>query len=268
VDLTTRTLTLGSMQTLSPRASNDLRFNYSHNRGTNRANLDEFGGALRPPDSIVFPDFASSQNAQLFFQISGGTGAAFQLGSSIDNVQRQINVVDNLSLVAGSHQLKFGVDYRRLTPVIAPRTYFQQALFSSLANALAGRTSSVTIQSSADPRTALLTNVSFYGQDTWRVTPRLTITYGLRYEVNPAPSELHGNDPFAVTGVDNFASLALALRGEPLYETTYNNVAPRLGAAYQLSQRQGWETVLRGGYGVFYDMGNAQALQAFAQYPT
>ena len=67
-----------------------------------------------------------------------------------------------------------------------------------------------------------------------------------------------------VHGLDNPLTASLAPFGTPLYQTTHDNFAHRVGAAFRISQRQGRETVLRGGFGIFYDLGNAQASQAFA----
>src|SRR5262249_21750236 len=47
----------------------------------------------------------------------------------------------------------------------------------------------------------------------------------------------------------------LAPRGTALYDTTFGNIAPRIGVAYQLRQAANWNTVLRGGFGIFYDLG-------------
>jgi hypothetical protein len=77
------------------------------------------------------------------------------------------------------------------------------------------------------------------------------LTYGLRWEVNPPPT----GGLFTVSGLDNPATMTLAPQGTPLWETTYGNFAPRVGLAYDLSQRRGRETVLRGGFGIFYDLG-------------
>ena len=49
--------------------------------------------------------------------------------------------------------------------------------------------------------------------------------------------------------------MALAPRGTPLYETTYGNLAPRIGVAYQFRGIRHWDAALRAGFGVFYDLG-------------
>lgn len=252
----TQTLTLGSTWTLTSSMSNDLRFNYSRNRGGIALLLDDFGGAVPPPDSLLFPSqFASPENSGFAFILNGLSGAFYQKGINANNLQRQVNVVDNLLLVKGEHQLKFGIDYRRLSPITGLRKY-NQFIQTTLVAAQLGNATSLNIQTNIFGVNLLFTNLSLYGQDTWKATRRLALTYGLRWELNPPPSEANGNDPIAVTGVDTLATIAPAPRGTPLYKTTYNNFAPRIGMAYQLSQKPGRETVLRGGFGVFYDLGS------------
>jgi hypothetical protein len=82
------------------------------------------------------------------------------------------------------------------------------------------------------------------------------VTYGLRWDVNPAlKGKNRDNDPFTVIGVDNPATMTLAPRGTPLYETTWGNFAPRVGLAYQFEGLKNWDAALRAGFGVFYDLG-------------
>ena len=107
----------------------------------------------------------------------------------------------------------------------------------------------------------LFRNLGVFAQDTWRVVPRLTLTYGLRWDTDFVPTSLSGPGFAAVVGfnLSNLANLALAPAGTPPYKTTYGNVAPRIGLAYQVSQNPQWQTVLRGGFGVFYDLATSEA---------
>ena len=70
-----------------------------------------------------------------------------------------------------------------------------------------------------------------------------------------------GPEFHAVTGFDlsNLSNLALLPAGTPPYKTKWGNIAPRIGLAYQLSESQRWQTVLRGGFGVFYDLATSEA---------
>jgi len=116
--------------------------------------------------------------------------------------------------------------------------------------------------------TLISKNLSLYGQDTWRVTPRLTASYGLRWDLNPPlKGNTLANQPFTVTGLDDPSTLALAVRGTPLYQTTYGNLGPRIGLAYQLPGRTEWGAVLRGGFGIFYDLGYGSLGGASYSFP-
>src|SRR5262249_35833716 len=88
---------------------------------------------------------------------------------------------------------------------------------------------------------------------------RMTLTYGVRWELNPAPSGGNGDEPLVLANLDNPARLTVAPKGTPLFETRYAQVAPRAGVAYELSQVPGRATVLRGGFGVVYDLARGPA---------
>lgn len=83
--------------------------------------LDDFGGAAPLPNSVLFPSGYSSSNALFEFLILGA-GEYAQGKYGIDE-QRQLNLIDNLSIAKGSHQLKLGVDYRGLSPFSSPVNY-------------------------------------------------------------------------------------------------------------------------------------------------
>ena len=110
------------------------------------------------------------------------------------------------------------------------------------------------ITSASTPITAHVDNWSFFGQDTWKMSPRLSLTYGFRWEINTPPvSDTAGHPLYAVQGIFDSNPLQLAPAGTPLWQTQYNTLAPRIGAAYQITPR----TLLRGGFGFFYDLGYA-----------
>ena len=254
---TVHTGTVGLTQMISPEISNEVRVNYSNHRIRIDFLMDDFGGAVPPSDSILFPSGITSANGN-FIYIILGVGQYVQ-GKQGTTEQRQINLIDNLSVIKGSHQLKFGVDYRWLAPFSSPAAHRQFAAFAGVSNTPGGALSGTALlaQSSSFQTNSLLSqNFSVFGQDTWKIKPRLTVTYGLRWDLNPPLKGKHReNDPFTVIGLSNPATMTLAPRGTPLYETTYGNIAPRVGLAYQFGGIGGWGAVFRAGFGVFYDLG-------------
>ena len=259
------TLTIGT-QLITTRITNDLRFNYSRVRRAIEYLMDDFGGAV-PPSTSSITHSSADQSTSLYFVTFGPASAL--LGELANNYQRQINIVDNVATAIGTHQLGFGVDYRRLTPISGVHPYEFNAFFNGINAAVAGLASRVVIVSNFGRVYPVFNNFSAYVQDTWRVNRKLTMTYGVRWELNPPPHEANGNDPFTVQGLDQPATMTLASHGTPLWDTTYGNFAPRFGATFLLNDRPGWESILRGGLGVFYDMGNGPGAQAIfgANYP-
>ena len=251
LDHKTDTYTAGATMTFGAHLSNDLRVNYSK-AGVNQSYfIDNFGGAIVPPQSSLYPSFTSGPQGYIYIEVDPSGENTISDGLFSDQKQRQFNLVNNLSYAAGGHALKFGVDYRRLAPTANSGTYRRNFIFptiTSLVGGVAPTASLVGIDGALNP---IYQNFSAYAQDTWRTTSRLTLTYGLRYEVNPAPSEKDGREPVTVLTLNNPTSLAP--RGTRFYETTFNNFSPRVGLSYQLSQKRG--TVVRGGFGMFYDLG-------------
>ncbi len=262
----TQTITLGATATLTPRVSNELRANYSDNGAHSSEPSDNFGGGLPPPRSALIPSQFDTTTAagSVILLFAGTTSSGLPQVAAQETVttQRQFNIVDHFSYAAGAHQFKFGVDWRRLTPIGELKSYSLQSFFFSQQDVLAG-TSAFSFVNALLPLRPVFLNFSAYGEDTWRLSRRLTLNLGVRWDVNPAPSEANGNSPAVVTEIDNLATMQLAPVGTKEWKTTYNNFAPRLGVAYQVSQTPGRETVVRGGFGVFYDTGNDQSGRGF-----
>jgi len=262
----TQTVTFGTTWSISSATSNDLRANYSKSINSSFNLLDSFGGAVPPPDSLLFPSSFSRNNALFGLFLGVGTSTALQVGENQENIQRQINLVDNLSIVTGSHQLKMGVDYRYLFPTFGPRQYIDNYSFNDVPQLMTGQ-AGFAVVGAGEIVDMSVKNFSAFGQDTWRVTPRLTLTYGMRWELDPSPSSRNGKQLLTVQGLDNPSALTLAPPGTRFYRTTYDNFAPRIGVAYQLSQKQRRETVLRGGFGIFYDLGTGTILNSSSLFP-
>jgi hypothetical protein len=254
--ITTQTGTAGATFLFSPQISNDLRLNYSRVNATSRFGLDSFGGAA-PLGSLNLPTPFTASNGRVT-AIFSGAGNLID-GASITNLLQQWNLVDSVSLLKGSHSMKFGVDYRRLTPLVDPFQYGQVPFFLNMAQAESGHPAFVQQQVGAKA-TLALHNLGAFAQDAWRLNSRLSLTYGLRWDVDFSPSTTDGPPFPAVTGfsLSDLSQLALAPAGTAAFKTPYGNVAPRLGAAYQLFQNQNWTTVIRGGFGVFFDLATQQ----------
>jgi hypothetical protein len=267
--ITEQTATLGMTWLVSRVVTNDLRFNYSRVNAYSHYSVDNFGGGV-PFTSLPLPSPYTGQNSGFEFGVFSLIGGFVVQGTNGRNIQRQINVVDTLSAQMGSHSLKAGFDFRRLAPIQEPFLYEQAPFFLDVPSAETGRLA-IGIVERSQHATLLFHNLALFAQDTWRATPRLTLTYGLRWDVDFAPSTLSGPSFAAVTGynLENLSGLALAPPGTPLFNTKYGNVAPRIGLAWQISQKQSWQTVIRGGLGVFYDLVDSEVgnITDSAHYP-
>ena len=166
-------------------------------------------------------------------------------------VSQAYQIVDSLVWTRGSHTVKGGMDYRR--PLV--RSYNDQFArgrlsFNTLADLLAGvaAPSGTSIARGATRRDTYTNNLGLFIQDDWRVTSRLTLNLGLRHEYSGPLSEKQQR-------ISTFlpdAGLVQVGRGlDTLYARDWNNFAPRFGFAYD--PRGTGKTVIRGGYGLYYD---------------
>jgi len=279
----TRTLTIGSPQVFSSKFVNDLRFNYTKFSSRLNLELDTLGGgvpfslssvpgvssAKRPIFGVFLFDFDPATFGQRHADIPG-----IFLGELSNSNTQQYNVVDNVSYQAGSHALKFGFDYRRLLPKFLQYDYFNTLTIFTAASLtsnlfgngpnpiIGGVVNQVQVRADSGERNPITSNYSAYAQDTWKANRNLTFTYGVRYDINPAPKERDGKNPIVVTNIATPSSIAVAPSGAPLYKTSYNSFAPRFGLSWQANTASGWETVVRGGAGIFYDLGGGSAAGA------
>jgi hypothetical protein len=229
-------------------------------------------------------DTGSSVPGAPFIKIgptSGSSGGLFASGGSgfdpvgVTNPSGRTDATghldDDLNWTVGAHQLHFGGEYRREQVYDFYRSNARGSLYfdgsqgpwsadasitdanvAYLADFLAGRPdknfSNITW---GDPtRTVQINTFALYAQDSWKLRPRLSVNYGIRYDYEGAPytgkQDLSVFDPSLPTG--------LAVVGKDvskLYNNYLGAFSPRVGFAYQLDKSA--RTVLRGGYGLYYD---------------
>jgi hypothetical protein len=256
-NVNTDTFTAGATITFTPTKLNDFRANWSRSTGTTTNVLTNFDGAVPPPTSVLFPP-----GSPYSFSHSQAAVAGVFDGTLYDNVQRQLNFVDTFSWVVGVHQSKFGVDYRRLSPTGGESTnYVADPGPAGFPNLVLGDVGVIGLADKV-PFSVNISNYSLFAQDTWRITNHLTLTYGLRWEINPAPESATSGQPlYAVQGIFDSNPIAL-VPGAP-WHTKFGNFAPRVGVAYQVTPK----TVVRGGFGLFYDLGYGNTGDASGAYP-
>ncbi len=249
----TDTATFGLTALVTPRMLDEFRANWSRQTAGLFSRMDSFYGAVPPPASALYPATYSTDDQFVF--IPPGAGEVRE-GNQSAPVQRQWNFVDTFSMTTGKHEFKFGFDFRRLHPNSG---FFNSFLVTdfSYADLQAGIADDV-FQTSETNIWVKLDNYSSFAQDTWKALPRLTLTYGLRWEINTPPvSTTQGKPLYAVTGIFDSQPLGLAPAGTPLWHTRFNNFAPRIGAAWQLTPT----TIVRGGFGLYYDLGIPAGVQ-------
>ncbi len=240
------------------------------------------GGTLGPADGARVPVFgqgATPQTGTLMGPNSlGGVQALGPYTGQVRALLQRPTGNTSLSWVKGNHSYKFGGEVRfdgyptvtntntsgnfAFSANQTINSFFQgQALgglFSGFpyASLLLGDVNSVTIADPAETRGGR-GFYAWFAQDTWKITRKLTLDYGLRWDYMTYPREQYGRSPdFSPTLANSNAGGHL---GATIYEATCNcrfannypyAYAPRLGVAYQIRPK----TVLRGGIGLSYSM--------------
>ena len=254
--------TLGIDATPTPSITNEGRLNVWRTAAASSWTPNPASGGI-PLDFATFLPSAPGGHPTSYGLAIGGVNSLAAGASSLSR-QGQFNLRDTLSATQGGHTIRTGIDYQRLTPTRASASESVTGWWPNLAQLLAD-SPPIICTTNADQASALVETLSVFLQDTWRVSPRLNLTYGLRWEITPAP---------AIRGLTSAASGAVAAAPfapllpaapltQPLWQTNYAQVAPRGGAAYRLDS----QSVLRAGWGVFYDTGLGTAVDPVNGFP-
>jgi len=258
-------LTAGLGKILPNGIVNDLRVNYSRSTASSYSIMDNYGGATPLTAADVFPAGITSLTGSFNLNVLGVAGYSY--GGHTATEQQQYNIVDSVTKVVGNHHEKAGVDIRRILVTTDRIPYSENVSFNGIAsNSFAltsGSALNATVTSSLPAVYPTYLNFSLYGQDTWRLTERTTVTYGLRWDVNPAPTARQGEKPFALAN----NAIAGVTQNDPIYPTKWWDIAPRFGLAYEMNTTPGYETMFRSGFGVLYDLGYGTTPGAFGGAP-
>lgn len=254
--------------TLSPNVFNELRLAFSRfSTATTAANV-----ASQSIPSIEVAELGMTG----FNAATTRTAIGFALNLPQSALYTNYQLVDTLALIRGAHSMKFGIDFQR------------QNQFTVFNPTLRGRLAYGTLQGLVEDRAQTATintplpgipitqyykyfNYFFFLQDEWRVTPSLTLTYGVRYETPGNSFDLLkrlNRQEVALNGPDFLIN--------PLPSRDTNNWAPRFGFNYRFGDGPGflhWLTgnsklVARGGYSRTYDLiFNNITLNVFSAFP-
>ncbi|HXF05827.1 MAG TPA: TonB-dependent receptor [Blastocatellia bacterium] len=258
---------IGWNRLIGSRAVNEFRIGWGRNDSTGVQ--DPFGlntlaefGIRGVPDNPIYSGGLPGINISGRGgtpTIGGTTSGTTRLGSPdfLPKFQKtnQFQWLDTVSLTYGAHQMKFGVDirgpmrniYLDVPGLRGTWNFDGQRTGIGLADFLLGYPSGAQLSNLAivDARYKMF---SWFFQDDWKVTPKLTLNLGLRYDFATWPYE----------GADRMTNLNLTTGqvftpanspfGRSLVKSDKNNYAPRLGIAYQIMPRM----VLRTGYGRFF----------------
>ena len=275
-----QSLASGFDHTFSPTLLTDFRFGWFRYR----VNVDPGGGDANPATDAGIgglnnDSFTRGMPAFLLngYGPGGNTGNQFNFGYALQFArcncplrenERQFQFVNNWTNLRGNHTIKLGADIRRALNLRIPsdrhragelqfnaaRTQGPTGGGSALASFLLGDVSVferyISTVTDAEERQ---NRWFFYGQDQWKVTRKLTINYGLRWEIY-RPQTVTGAGKGGFVDVDTGEVLVAGSQGVDLdlnIEGPLSTLAPRLGIAYRVTDN----TVLRMGYGRGYDIG-------------
>ena len=256
---------LAETHVFSPRLVNEFRIGYNRffYTASSLSNGVNLGAKYGIPG---IPDFGSFLSGLPGVNTTGLTGIGEPLTSHRGQNVRQ--VLDNVSFTSGRHSFKFGFDHRRTEFNLrqgnsSQGSYSYTGVFTNDPNTRAGGNAfadfllgypvTSTIGSPLDLGSRVH-NYSGFAQDDWRLSSRLTLNLGVRYEYTTPVFDVNNRLANFDTATN---SLVFAQSGGIEDRSTVNpdrnNFGPRIGLAYQVAPK----SVIRTGYGIFYTLEDA-----------
>jgi hypothetical protein len=254
----TVTATVGVTTTPTASISNDFRANYSRQTlastdgllpPTSGSNPSAAAAALIPASS--YAPAGSDYSSVFAFYDPAFDGPAIVEQQQQNSVLHQWDLVDGLKWQVGRHQLKFGGEWNRHTSTQLPVAYSQYYEFDFLSSIQSSTVDEGEISSLPVAVDTVTTRASLYAGDAWKVNKRLSVDYGVRWEL---AFPTHYGGPYVPVFVNSIADPAnpTTTQSRTQWAMTWGNFAPRLGIAYVLRDKGNFDTVFRTGGGLFY----------------
>jgi len=275
---------LPGFNTFTPTRVQLVSLSYNHTFGPNKVNelrygWNRFAEGFFPADQNFHPSSIGLCDATTAAGCNGGlndsglpiirVSGVSQLGatSSVPRHRFDSNnqILDNFSWKINKHSLKFGVDFHRTSIQQYFDKYFRGRLrfkdqtssggLSAIDNFLAGNVTDGFQYFGDSIRHTFENNIGFYAQDSFRLTPRLTLNYGFRWDYFGVVREKN-NRLSNITSLDAVNdTFTLTQVGQPglsqLYNPDKKDFAPRVSMAWDVTGKG--KTVVRAGFGMFYD---------------
>jgi len=243
-------ITLAENHIFSPMVFNAVRISFSR---TNAVILEANVGLPGGTGPQLVPGFDTG-----IVDLNGPGGGNYAEFGSVNaapqtyNRQNIYTLSDDVNWTRGKHAFKFGVLLNRFNEASqATNSFNGQIIFNTVSDFLVANPLQVEFAPTfaTENRDFIFNTYGLYGQDDWRVTQRLTLNLGLRWEFMNTPHELNGRQSRQINDfTDPFTS------GPVIQNNSLKNFSPRVGLAYDLFGNG--KTAIRGGAGIYYDMGN------------
>jgi Carboxypeptidase regulatory-like domain len=256
-----RGVAAGYTHIFSANVINEFRYGY----------LRPYYAYINPFENIPISQNLGIQNANRNALLGGGAligGSNYEIAYTGDGgpytvPQKSNQFVDEVSLTKGAHTMKFGANIEKREV-----DFFQgnnaKGQFQIGGNTypgtgrLTGYEASELVAGFTDYLIGVAENyfdtvnweTGYFAEDDWKVSPRLSLNFGLRYDLYTHPYETHNNQSNYSLATGTLLVAGQNGNSRSLIDTNFKNFAPRLSFAYDLTG-QG-KTVLRGGYGLFY----------------
>jgi hypothetical protein len=250
---------LGYTRILTPNITNELR------AGLNRVYITF---------THVFPgtpaEFGIASPSEVFPQVivagGGGGGPAFGgiSGFPQGRGDTTFQYNDTLAWVKGRHSIKFGAEFRRFRNNNFNYGTGGVINFATMATFLAGTPSSATETALAVTPAFRVNAVGLFVQDDIKVTKRLALNLGMRWEYNGVPNEIHNRMGVYDFGQNKVLPIGTGGVDQP-YNPQYTNIGPRVGLSYDPFGKG--RTVVRAGVGFYYDQPVLNILSGLASNP-